>query len=59
MLTLAPPRSILVLSGPYHIMSNASIVNNCIRNVVLDIIFQMKYRYPDVELYVSRRRYYI
>ena len=26
----APPRSILVLSGRYHIMSNASIVNNCI-----------------------------
>ena len=29
-LTEAPPRSILVLSGRYHIMSNASIVNNCI-----------------------------
>ena len=29
-LTSAPPRSILVLSGRYHIMSNASIVNNCI-----------------------------
>ena len=25
-----PPRSILVFSGRYHIMSNASIVNNCI-----------------------------
>ena len=24
-----PPRSILVFSGRYHIMSNASIVNNC------------------------------
>ena len=29
-LTSAPPRSILVLSGRYHTMSNASIVNNCI-----------------------------
>ena len=29
-LTSAPPQSILVLSGRHHIMSNASIVNNCI-----------------------------
>ena len=29
-MTLAPPFSILVLSGRYHIMLNASIVNNCI-----------------------------
>ena len=29
-LTLAPPQSILVLSGRNQIMSNASIVNNCI-----------------------------
>ena len=29
-MTSAPPRSILVLYGRYHIMSNASIVNNCI-----------------------------
>ena len=29
-MTSAPPRSILVLPGRYHIMSNASIVNNCI-----------------------------
>ena len=28
-LTKAEPRSILVFSGRYHIMSNASIVNNC------------------------------
>ena len=27
--TKAEPRSILVFSGRYHIMSNASIVNNC------------------------------
>ena len=27
---LASPRSILVLSGRYHIISNASLVNNCI-----------------------------
>ena len=27
---MKPPRSILVLSGRYHIMSNALIVNNCI-----------------------------
>ena len=29
-LTSAPPRSIWVLSGRQHIMSNTSIVNNCI-----------------------------
>ena len=29
-LTEASPRSILVLSGRYHIISNASLVNNCI-----------------------------
>ena len=29
-LTSASPRSILVLSGRYHIISNASLVNNCI-----------------------------
>ena len=29
-LTEAPPRSILVLSGRHHFISNASIVNNCI-----------------------------
>ena len=29
-MTSALPRSILVLSGRYHIMSNASKVNNCI-----------------------------
>ena len=29
-LTSALPRSILVLSGRYHIISNASLVNNCI-----------------------------
>ena len=28
-LTSASPRSILVLSGRYHIISNASLVNNC------------------------------
>ena len=28
--TEAKPRSILVLSGRYHIISNASLVNNCI-----------------------------
>ena len=28
-LTEVEPRSILVFSGRYHIMSNASIVNNC------------------------------
>ena len=28
--TSASPRSILVLSGRYHIISNASLVNNCI-----------------------------
>ena len=26
---VAEPRSILVFSGGYHIMSNASLVNNC------------------------------
>ena len=30
MLTSAMPHSISVFSGRYHIMSNASIVNNCI-----------------------------
>ena len=29
-LLLATPRSILVFSGRYHIISTASIVNNCI-----------------------------
>ena len=29
-MTSASPRSILVLSGRYHIISNASLVNNCI-----------------------------
>ena len=29
-LTSASPRSILVFSGRYHIISNASLVNNCI-----------------------------
>ena len=29
-MTSAPPRSILILSGRYHIISNASLVNNCI-----------------------------
>ena len=29
-LTSAPPRSILILSCRYHIISNASLVNNCI-----------------------------
>ena len=29
-MTSASPRSILVLSGRYHIISTASIVNNCI-----------------------------
>ena len=28
----ASPRSILVFSGRYHIISNASLVNNCIIN---------------------------
>ena len=28
--TLASPRSILVFSGRYHAMSNASIINKCI-----------------------------
>ena len=28
-MTSASPRSILVLSGRYHIISNASLVNNC------------------------------
>ena len=31
----AQPRSILVLLGRYHIMSNASIVNNCILILLL------------------------
>ena len=36
-----PPRSILVLSGRYHIMSNASIVNNCIMsNGLPDVTLQ-------------------
>ena len=30
MVPVASPRSILVFSGRYHIISNASIVNNCI-----------------------------
>ena len=34
-MTSASPRSILVLSGRYHIISNASLVNNCI--IILDI----------------------
>ena len=29
-MTSATPRSVSVFSGRYHIMSNASIVNNCI-----------------------------
>ena len=29
-MTSASPRSILVFSGRYHIISNASLVNNCI-----------------------------
>ena len=32
--TSAPPQSKLVLSGRYHIMSNASLVNNCILSLV-------------------------
>ena len=31
-MTSAPPRSILILSGRYHIISNASLVNNCIQS---------------------------
>ena len=34
-MTSASPRSILVLSGRYHIISNASLVNNCILLSVL------------------------
>ena len=35
------PRSILVLSGRYHIISNASLVNNCIimHSGVIDTVF--------------------
>ena len=43
-LTSASPRSILVFSGRYHIISNASLVNNCIMSLksfknVCNIIF--------------------
>ena len=35
-------RSILVLSGRYHIISNASLVNNCILNSPLYILYSGK-----------------
>ena len=45
-LTSAPPQSILVLSGQHHVISNVSIVNNCImsnasivKNCILDCIY--------------------
>ena len=37
-MTLASPRSILVLSGRYHIISNASLVINCIMSTSLKSI---------------------
>ena len=43
-----PPRSILVLSGRYHIMSNASIVNNCIMSTSLKSI--IVYYYPQLRI---------
>ena len=43
-----PPRSILVLSGQYHIMSNASIVNNCIMSTSLKSI--IVYYYPQLRI---------
>ena len=43
-MTSASPRSILVLSGRYHIISNASLVNNCI----------ISHGLPDVTLQSTR-----
>ena len=43
-LTSASPRSILVLSGRYHIISNASLVNNCISILTINYRkFQVKF----------------
>ena len=36
-LTEAKPRSILVFSGRYHIISNASLVNNCIMSTEIEV----------------------
>ena len=45
-LTSASPRSILVLSGRYHIISNATLVNNCIilniKNMLIGLISNVK-----------------
>ena len=35
-MTSASPRSILVFSGRYHIISNTSLVNNCIMINLMD-----------------------